>query len=82
MPGTIKTAKFKIDQNYTHFCERCGEKLNPKKMVWLELDQRTNTYTDGYVSEEVSQGGFTFGRACSVKMLMEHEKAARKRRSK
>ena len=75
-------SRSKTNNKDVYHCERCGEKLNPKKMVWLELDQRTNTYTDGYVPEDVSQGGFTFGRACSVKMLLEHEKTARKRRSK
>ena len=36
------------------FCERCKAKLNPDKAVWLELDQRTGTYTDQPVPEKYS----------------------------
>jgi hypothetical protein len=53
-----------------YFCERCGEQLNPKTMVWLELDQDTARYTDKELpSGHVSQGGFTFGRACAKNVL-------------
>jgi hypothetical protein len=50
-----------------YFCERCGKKLNPKTMVWLELDNTTGRYTDQPLPEDhVSQGGFTFGRDCAA----------------
>lgn len=57
-----------------HYCQRCGDLLDPKKMVWLELDQRTNTYTSGPVPENVSQGCFTFGRACAKRAEADHKK--------
>lgn len=56
-------------------CQRCGESLHPKREVWLELDQRTNTYTAGEVPEQHSQGGFAFGKACAKKAQAEHDAA-------
>lgn len=48
------------------FCECCGKKLNPAKMVALELDQRIGEYHDfGGVPERLSQGWFDFGTACA-----------------
>ena len=48
-------------------CERCGEKLNPARMVWLELNTLDGTYNAnvGEVPEGESQGCFTFGAACA-----------------
>lgn len=66
----IKMAKFRL-----LFCEHCKAKLNPDKAVWLELDQRTGTYTDQPVPEEFSQGGFPFGADCAKNMLAEHAAA-------
>ena len=63
----INMAKFRL-----LFCERCKAKLNPDKAVWLELDQRTGTYTDQPVPEEYSQGGFPFGADCARFALAEH----------
>ena len=40
------------------FCERCKAKLNPDMAVWLELDQRTGTYTDQPVPENIHRAGF------------------------
>lgn len=54
------------------FCERCKSKLNPDMAVWLELDQRTGTYTDQPVPEKYSQGGFPFGADCARIALAEH----------
>jgi|LakMenEpi03Aug12_release.lakeMendotaPanAssembly.Ray.scaffolds.fasta_scaffold1801392_2 hypothetical protein len=55
------------EKEQTIWCERCGEKLNPNKAVWLEL-----SITDGRYYEEnkfpkghESQGAFSFGTACS-----------------
>jgi hypothetical protein len=56
-------------------CVRCGEKLDPERMVWLELDQRTNTYTAGTVPQDRSQGSFTFGKACANRAEKEHANA-------
>lgn len=50
------------------FCEECGKKIIGKP-VWLELDQRTYTYTKRDVPIEFSQGGFTFGKTCAKKLL-------------
>jgi len=55
-----------------HFCERCGERLNPQTMVWLELNLRTGLYADPEqtpVPESESQGAFTFGQACAKAVL-------------
>ena len=57
------------------FCERCGAKLAGDKIWWLELDQRTGTYTDQEVPAEFSQGGFAFGKDCAKIMLAEHKAA-------
>ena len=69
-------AKFKMigpQFGWTDYvCTCCEKKLNPEKTVWLELDQRTNTYHDnGDVPEEKSQGWFPFGKKCAqnIKIL-------------
>lgn len=47
-------------------CTCCGKKLTGKRIAWLELDQRTNTYHDfGGVPESKSQGWFPFGITCA-----------------
>jgi len=51
------------------YCENCGRELNPKKIKWLELDTRTNTFTDDELPEQYSQGGFPFGIACAKRVL-------------
>lgn len=50
-----------------NFCECCGKKLDDAKIVWLELDTRTDEYTSEAVSEEFSQGAFPFGAGCAKK---------------
>lgn len=62
-------------KNAPGYCSRCQLKLNPKRTVWLTLDQRTNTYTDQHVPDEVSQGGFEFGKDCAAILLAEHAAA-------
>lgn len=54
-----------------HECERCGERLNPETMVWLELSNTTGRYhaEGAFPAEEVSQGCFTFGAACARTVL-------------
>lgn len=59
------------------YCERCGEELNPKTMVYLELSTKTGLFTDpdkvdlGPDESEggESQGAFTFGKACAAAVL-------------
>jgi hypothetical protein len=52
------------------YCEFCGRKLNPKEVVELELDRRTNTYRlPGEIPLAYSQGIFSFGKDCAAKML-------------
>ena len=42
-------------------CTRTGERIAPgEPVVWLELDTRTNTYPNGHVPSEHSQGVFPF----------------------
>ncbi len=54
-------------------CERCGRPLEPDRIVWLELDQRTGKYTDVEVPEEFSQGAFAFGVDCAKAELSGYE---------
>ena len=54
-------------------CERCNELINPKTAVWLELSITDGKYyKEGKIPEgHVSQGGFSFGKACAVAQLKE-----------
>ncbi len=55
-------------------CERCGEELHPDRETMLELDQRTNTFTNSEdVPEDVSQGWFPFGATCAKVELKRHK---------
>jgi hypothetical protein len=61
-----------IEQAQGHFCECCERKLNPAKIVWLELDQRDDTYHNfADVPEDRSQGWFPFGPDCAKKKIKE-----------
>lgn len=53
------------------YCERCGEKLNEKTAVCLELNNSTGLYVlpDTIPAGQVSQGGFFFGSACAKQVL-------------
>lgn len=65
------------------FCERCGDELDDKTAVWLELNNHTGTYhKDGEVPEEKSQGFFSFGAACSKKVLKNKGELVRIKRKK
>lgn len=70
----MKRSRVFSDQHTVIYCERCGAKLAKDKIVWLELDQRTNTYTSEPVPQEFSQGGFAFGKDCAKIMIAEHAK--------
>jgi len=54
------------------FCERCGEKLNPKTAVWLELSMTDGNYYNQIPEGHDSQGGFIFGKACAKSQLKEN----------
>jgi hypothetical protein len=53
------------------FCERCGQLLNNKRVVWLELSETDGRYYKEIPEGHISQGGFTFGKACSIAQLKE-----------
>ena len=55
----------------TIWCERCGEKLNPSKAVWLELSMTDGKYYNQIPDGHDSQGAFSFGKACSKSQLKE-----------
>ena len=55
----------------TIWCERCGEKLNPKTAVWLELSMTDGKYYQSIPEGHDSQGGFSFGKACAKSQLKE-----------
>jgi hypothetical protein len=50
-------------------CQNCGERLRPDRLLWLELNSRTNTYHTDDVPAEDSQGAFTFGSACARSVI-------------
>ena len=53
-------------------CERCNEKLDPKRVVWLELSNTDGKYYEELPEGHVSQGGFPFGRSCAKTELNEN----------
>lgn len=53
------------------YCERCGERLNPIKAVWLELSNTDGNYYTNIPKNHISQGGFSFGSACAKTQLAE-----------
>lgn len=52
-------------------CERCNEKLNPDKAVWLELSITDGKYypTNCFPKDHDSQGEFSFGKDCARTVL-------------
>jgi len=54
----------------TRECERCGERLDPERLVQLELNTYTGTYhRAGEVPPDDSQGWFDFGSGCAATVL-------------
>ena len=51
------------------FCQNCGQRLNPNRMWWLEMNSRTATYHADNVPAEDSQGAFPFGIACAKAVI-------------
>lgn len=61
------------DQQEMFLCHRCNAKLNPKRMVWLELNNRTGEWKpEGEVPAEDSQGCFPFGKDCAPEQIREY----------
>jgi hypothetical protein len=58
-----------IERGEIHHCERCGDKLDNTKAVWLELSTQTGRYSATGVPESESQGWFAFGSACARAVL-------------
>jgi hypothetical protein len=59
-----------IERKETHHCERCGDRLDNEKAVWLEMNTQTGRYYEcGTVPETASQGCFAFGSACARAVL-------------
>ena len=61
-----------------HICSRCGKPLDEKKLVWLELDRRNDTWHkpsddlssgEGEVPQEHSGGMFAYGPDCAKKVV-------------
>ena len=52
-------------ENFTNWCEKCGKKLNPKKIVWLELSNTDGKFYETIPTDHISQGGFAFGVDCA-----------------
>jgi hypothetical protein len=58
-------------------CKCCGRELNPRTMVWFE--KATNgdlAAKPGLIAADQSQGWFTYGAACSRKVLVKKGVAA------
>lgn len=53
------------------FCTCCDRPLNPERIEWLELNQRSGDYTalEGECPAGESQGWFPFGVACARRTL-------------
>jgi hypothetical protein len=53
------------------YCERCGEKLNHQKAIWLELSNTDGKYYTEIPKDHISQGGFPFGSSCAKTQILE-----------
>lgn len=53
-------------------CERCGEVLQPERVVWLELSITDGKYYFTLPEDHESQGGFAFGSTCARKQIEEN----------
>lgn len=62
-------------------CERCGDRLNEDRKVWLELNSHTGRYAEcGTVPTAESQGCFPFGSACARAVLASGGRLVRTKR--
>lgn len=55
----------------TIWYERYGDKLNLSKTVWIELSMIDGRYYKEIPEGHGSQGGFSFGKECSIQQLKE-----------
>lgn len=53
----------------TIYCEHCNKKLNPSRVVWLELSNTDGNYYNEIPKDHISQGAFSFGPDCAKKLL-------------
>lgn len=61
-------------------CQRCGERIRHANAVMLFLNTNTGEYRAEDWPGSVSQGGFWFGKACSVRALRGDTEGTRKPR--
>lgn len=56
-------------------CSCCGRPLNPKTLVWLELNFKTGKWTknEGECHSGESQGWHVFGSACAKRTLRDQQ---------
>jgi len=55
-------------------CERCGEILQPERVMWLELSNTDGRYYYcGFPIGHLSQGSFPFGVICAQIQILEQD---------
>lgn len=59
----------KTAQAATEYCKRCDRKLNPSKIVWLEMSLSHKYAVEDVIPSAESQGFFSFGQCCAGRML-------------
>jgi hypothetical protein len=65
-------SRFDESEEEPERCERCGEALQQERIVWLELNNKTQQWRDGTqpeFPEEESQGCYAFGTVCAKKHM-------------
>ena len=66
-----------MNTEHVDYCTCCNRKLNKDKIVFLELDQRTDNYHNfGGVPENQSQGWFPFGPDCAKSAIAKAKEEA------
>jgi hypothetical protein len=59
-----------METEHAYWCDRCGERLNPSRIMWLELNTDTGRYSrEDSVPSNKSQGCFPFGEQCALSVL-------------
>ena len=59
----------RVSNEEPHRCTNCDQALNADKIVWLDLNWRTNQYRREPWSQGESQGLYAFGATCASKMI-------------
>ena len=66
-----------LNMDTPDYCTCCNRKLHKDRIVFLELDQRTDTYHNfGGVPDDKSQGWFPFGPDCAKAEIAKAKNAA------